>query len=86
MMSEPRSEIDESRLRTLLRHAATDIAHSRRPMLRLAREGGNGLLMAASVVLGFAGLFWLLGAVLLLAALAWGGWLVWRQWQVAASD
>jgi len=63
MMSEPRSEIDESRLRTLLRHAATDIAHSRRPMLRLAREGGNGLLMAASVVLGFAGLFWLLGAM-----------------------
>jgi len=32
-------------------------------MLRLAREGGNGLLMAASVVLGFAGLFWLLGAM-----------------------
>ena len=67
VMSKLRSEIDESTLRSLLRHTARDIAHSRKPMLRLAREGGTGLLMAASVVLGFAGLFWLLGAIFSMA-------------------
>ena len=48
-------------------------------MLRLAREGGTGLLMAASVVLGFAGLFWLLIAIVAMVngiayfPLGWGG-------------
>lgn len=79
VMSKPAPEIDESRLRALLQHAARDIAHSRRPMLRLARAGGTGLLMAASVVLGFAGLFWLLSAVVAMVEglayfpLGWGG-------------
>ena len=63
VMSEPRSEIDESTLRTLLRHTATDIAHSRKPMVRLVRGGLNGLLMSASVVVGFAGISWLLTAI-----------------------
>ena len=67
VMSKPRSEIDESTLRTLLRHTARDIACSRKPMLRLARGGFNGLLMSASVVVGFAGLFWLLGAIFSMA-------------------
>ncbi|MGD0834093.1 MAG: hypothetical protein ABSA40_06655 [Candidatus Dormibacteria bacterium] len=62
-MSEPTPEIDEPRLRALLQHAARDIAHSRKPMVRLARGGFTGLLMSASVVAGFAGLFWLLGAI-----------------------
>ena len=79
VMSKPGPEIDESRLRALLQHAARDIAHSRRPMLRLAREGGTGLLMAASVVLGLAGLFWLLIAIVAMVngnayfPLGWGG-------------
>jgi len=48
-------------------------------MLRLAKEGGTGLLMAASVVLGFAGLFWLLIAIVAMVngnayfPLGWGG-------------
>jgi hypothetical protein len=67
VMSKPRSEIDESTLRTLLRHTARDIAHSRKPMLRLARGGFNGLLMSASVVVGLGGLFWLLGAIFSMA-------------------
>jgi hypothetical protein len=62
-MSKPRSEIDESMLRNLLRHTATDIAHSRKAISRLARGGLTGLLMSASVVVGLAGLFWLLIAI-----------------------
>ena len=67
VMSKPRSEIDASTLRALLRHTATDIAHSRKPVSRLARGGLTGLLMSASVVVGLAGLFWLLGAIFSMA-------------------
>jgi hypothetical protein len=67
VMSKPRSEIDESSLRALLRHTSRDIAHSRKPMLRLARGGLTGLLMSASVVVGLAGLFWLLLAIFSMA-------------------
>ena len=31
--------------------------------------------------LGIARLFWLAGAALMTGALAWGGWILWRQWQ-----
>ncbi len=66
VMTEPVPEIDESTLRTLLRHAAADIARSRKPVSTLARGGLNGLLMSLSVVMGFAGLFWLLPAIFLM--------------------
>ncbi len=79
-MSKPRSEIDEPMLRSLLQHAARDIAHSKKPMSRVARGGFIGLLMAASVVLGFAGLFWLLTSIFSVAEgdvygfpVGWGG-------------
>ncbi len=79
VMSKPRSEIDASTLRALLRHTATDIAHSRKPVSRLARGGLTGLLMSASVVVGLAGLFWLLIAIVAMVngnayfPLGWGG-------------
>jgi hypothetical protein len=82
-MSKPRSEIDESTLRTLLRHAATDIAHSRKPISRLARGGLTGLLLSASVFLGLAGIFWLLFAIL--AVIGGGGYFPLGWWGVVCG-
>jgi hypothetical protein len=83
VMSKPRSEIDESSLRALLRHTARDIAHSRKPMLRLARGGLTGLLMSASVVVGLAGIYWLLFAIL--AVISGGGYFPLGWWGVVCG-